>query len=274
MDNDLIPILTAASYRGLSVQAQLASAGAQPVFVGRLEWPGTAEIIDVVIKLYEAGTCGVANESIGYVANAGRGIAQPARAAILLLTSQELAGLDIDLTNYIDASGYIVCWVTSFEQGAHPFKFVRRLATFSERQSRAFFGSTFCIRLAAVDYVTGNSDRNDGNVLYVDDLHYLAIDQGCTGGGPYWHLHWPDKLAPNCLLELAREMLTSSRAADFITHAVIEHAGSNADWLKTLAYLAQFLPGLLDEEAVHAILDYMSTRADGNAFAESCGRLM
>ena len=273
-----IPILTSDSYRGLSVNLAASSidtSGAQPVFVGRLVWPGTNRTDDYLIKLYPPTTCGIANEVIGYAANALRSIAQPKKAAILLLPPNAVSGLGFDAADFIDEkSGLIACWLTSFEQGAKPFKYIRRMPSFSKKQATAFLRSKFCIALTTVDYVTGNSDRHDGNYLYIDDLNYLAIDQGCVGGGVYWHKNYPDKFAINELVKTAQATLNSSEMAAWTSQALLEHGKTQSEWKHILPTMGLALQGILDAEAIKTIVQYMGDRATGEAFATACGHLI
>jgi len=270
-------ILTSDSYRGYSAPLTAysnAAPGAQPAFVGRLIWPGSDHPDDVVLKLYKSGTCGIANEVIGYSANIARGISQPKRSAITLLSMENLEVLGIDLSEYVDAaSSLIPCWTTSFEQGAVPFKFIRRSALFSEKKAIAFYKSQFCQSLAAVDHITGNNDRHSGNYLYIDDLNYLAIDQGCVGGGLVWHKGWPDANPRNELRLSAARELTTIDMAEWSAKAIVEHHRTQGKWAEILPALRSNLDGLLDLDAIDIIVEYMEDRASGTNFATSCGSL-
>lgn len=272
----MIPILSSDSYRGFSTNLTLGSeVGAQPIFIGRLIWPNATHAEDAVFKLYKTDTCGIANETIGYFLNHINGIAQPKLAAIVLLSKESLKGIAVDLHEYIDrSSDMVACWVTSFEQGVKPFRFIRRLSTFSDRQIKAFFKSDFCKRLSSVDHISGNNDRHDGNFLYKDDLHYLAIDQGCVGGSLYWHKTWPDCSAKNELLELARAELTTADWGTWASAALAAHSTADEHWRRRHQELVQKLNDILDKESRDSILEYMNERASGTTFAASCGRLI
>jgi len=272
----MIPILSADSYRGFSSNLALSGhTGAQPAFIGRLIWPGVEKADDAVFKLYETDTCGIANEVIGYLLNEFNGITQPKSAAIVLLSPERLLGVNVKLDRFIDlSSGMVACWATSFEQNTKPYRFVRRLSSFTERQTKAFYKSAFCKRLSSVDHITGNNDRHEGNFLYVDDLNYFAIDQGCVGGGLRWHTTWPDRGARNELLELARSALTSSELATWIGQALIAHGKSAESWIKNLCEVDLSLQNLLSDDARDTIVEYMNDRAVGATFATSCGRLI
>lgn len=275
----MITILASDSYKGFSAHLESGKAnaepGAQPIFIGRVIWPGSTTPTDAVIKLYQINTCGPANEVIGYAANSARAINQPKKSAILLLSKKELPNFGIDLDDFVDRrTGLAVCWITSFEQGATPFKFVRRLSTFSEKKAVAFFKSKFCRILAAVDHVTGNNDRHDGNFLYLDDLNYLAIDQGCVGGGLKWHATWPDKNPRNELFQSAQNALTALDMAGWKADAIMEHERSQSGWSVLLDGLRTGLQGLLEPDAIDMIVEYMADRADGSKFAICCGKLI
>ena len=272
----MIQVLTVDAYSGfLAFMGEGAKAGAQPIFIGRIVWPGDGQPSDAVIKLYKIDTCGIANEAIGFAANRARGVMQPEKGAVLLLTREAMPDLGLDIEDYIDKeTGVCACWATSFEQGAEPFKFIRRLSTFSQKQSDAFYKSKFCKLLAGVDYVTGNSDRHEGNFLYKDDLKYLAIDQGCVGGGLTWHKMWPDPNPRNEISILAQENLGSSHLAEWQTGAILEYEIAQQGWSKILDDIAKSLPGLLDADGISSIIDYMTGRATGSEFAVSCGRLI
>jgi hypothetical protein len=276
---NMIPILTADSYRGFSAHLGGLRAGAekaaQPVFIGRVLWPDSTAVEDVVIKLYEAVSCGVANETIGYIVNALRGVRQPGRGGILLLSKRETPDLNMDLTDFIDThSGLAACWITSFEQNSQPFRYIRKLSSFSRKQSDAFYKSPFCISLATVDYVTGNNDRHEGNFLYEDDLKYFAIDQGCVGGGKHWHTSWPDPRPRNELAMLAQKFLNGSQLTAWRTAALMEYELAQSSWAAILVRLSSSLPGLLDADDIGTILEYLRGRATGPAFATSCERLI
>jgi hypothetical protein len=275
----MITILTPDSYRGFSAQlgnTQVAAEkAAQPIFVGRVLWPGLNEPEEVVIKLYETDSCGVANEVIGYVANALRGVRQPKRGGILLLSERELPDLHRTLDNFVDKNtGLAACWITSFEQNAQPFRYIRRLSSFSRKQTDAFYKSPFCVKLVTVDHVTGNNDRHEGNFLYEDDLKYLAIDQGCVGGGKYWHKSWPDASARNELALLAQKFLHGSQLAKWQADAIMEYEKSQSGWPGILAQISLIMPSLLEKDEIETIVEYMQARTAGTAFAISCGRLI
>ncbi|NHZ33933.1 hypothetical protein [Massilia rubra] len=109
--------MAADSYRGFSAHLGRllpgAEKAAQPIFIGRVLWPAGSEPEDVVVKLYEASSCGVANETIGYIVNALRGIRQPRRGGILLLSKRQLPDLNTDLADFIDThSGLAACWIS------------------------------------------------------------------------------------------------------------------------------------------------------------------
>jgi hypothetical protein len=272
----MIPILTSDSYRSQSTTVfDLDGGAAQPVFIGRIVWPGQTTASDAVIKLYQTKTCGIANEVIGYIANAIRGIAQPANAAVLLLPLDALKGIAVPPVDFVDtASGYVMCWATSLEQNTKPFKFIRRLSTFSDRQAKAFYKSKFCKRLSSIDHVTGNNDRHDGNFLYVDDLNYMAIDQGCVGGSLQWHLTWPDSNPKNEIIECTRNGLDKSDWASWVADALLEHMKTQNDWAEIEDKLLQNLAGLLDADLTETIVDYMRDRASGPTFTAKCGLLI
>ena len=275
----MIPILASDSYRGFSANLGEALAGAktaaQPIFIGRVVWPGCHDPEDAVVKLYEPDSCGVANEAIGYVINTLRGVRQPGRGGVLLLSERELPALYANLRDFIDPdTGLAACWITSFEGASRPFRYLRRLSGFSRRQIDAFYGSSFCIRLTTVDHVTGNCDRHEGNFLYEDDLKYLAIDQGCVGGGKYWHTSWPDQNARNELSLLAQANLSGSRLAAWRAAAIMEYEKAQPGWSGIFAEISSVLPGLLSADHIGTILEYMKTRAAGTTFAASCERLI
>lgn len=272
----MIPILSSDSYRGFSTNLLLSSAtDAQPAFVGRLIWPDAVQSEDAVFKLYKTDTCGIANELIGYLLNKENRIAQPKLAAIVLLTPENLNGISLDLADYTDsASGMIACWTTSFEQETKPFKFARRLSTFTNRQIKAFYKSQFCKGLSIVDHVTGNNDRHEGNFLYKDDLHYLAIDQGCVGGGLYWHKTWPDRNARNELLALAHLELSTHEWKAWASETLVTHNNSSDQLRDYLQKMKAELASVLDDDAQELIVEYMSDRATDATFATSCGRLI
>ncbi|WP_290602352.1 hypothetical protein [Janthinobacterium sp.] len=275
----MITVLTQDSYRGFSAPLTTAggsvNVGVQPIFIGRVLWPGSSSPEDAVIKLYRSDTCGPANEVIGYAANAERAVNQPKKSAILLLSKRELPDLGIDLDDFLDShTGLTACWATSLEQGTQPFKFVRRLSSFSSKKLTAFFKSRFCRILAAVDHVTGNNDRHDGNYLYLDDLQYLAIDQGCVGGGLRWHTTWPDRHARNELFHFAQSELSALDFAAWKAEAIMEHERSQHAWSLFLGKLRVALTGILESGEIDMIVEYMQERADGPKFAVSCGKLI
>lgn len=275
----MIPILTSDSYRGFSAHLGEFLAGAktaaQPIFIGRVIWPGSQEAEDVVIKLYETHSCGVANEAIGYVINALRGVRQPRRGGVLLLSERELPDLHKNPGEYIDpGTGLAACWISSFEGASRPFRYLRRLSSFSRKQIDAFYSSSFCIRLTTVDHVTGNCDRHEGNFLYEDDLKYLAIDQGCIGGGKHWNTSWPDPNARNELSLLAQANLNGSRLAAWRAAAIMEYEKAQSSWTGILAEVSSALPGLLSADDIDTIIEYMKARATGATFAASCERLI
>lgn len=272
----MIPVLTSDSYRGLSTNLpDLASNGTQPIFVGRLIWPGNSEASDAFMKIYDPRTCGIANEVIGYIINEIRGIAQPKRAAIVLLDEPTLEGTEISTDNYIDEkTGLIACWATTLEQNTTPFKYIRRLSTFTEKQAKAFYQSRFCKELSSVDHVTGNNDRHEGNFLYIDELKYLAIDQGCVGGGMHWHLTWPDTNAKNELVELTHAELRGSSLVSWVADAILEHEKTQAMWSRVKDILRYNLTDLLDASSTETIVEYMDDRVAGPTFATSCRRLI
>lgn len=271
----MITILSVDCYRGLSASVAAGQRGAQPAFIGRILWPGSAEPEDAFIKLYEASTCGTANEAIGYAVNALRGVAQPIKGAVLLLSKRELPQLGMDWENFVDpGSGIAACWVTSLEQDVKPFRYLRKLSSFSEKQSQAFYMSQFCKLLATVDLVTGNNDRHEGNFLYRDDLHYLAIDQGCVGGGVHWHTMFPDQTASSQLVRLAKENLKASQWAKWVADSIMEYESAQTGWAEILRKIAHALNGLLTPDEIAMITEYMASRASGLGFAKSCEKLI
>lgn len=272
----MVPVLANDSYRGLSAEILLgAENSAQPLFIGRVLWPDGSAPEDVVVKLYEASSCGIANEAIGYVVNALLGVRQPRRAAILVLSKHQIPKLNRDLSTYVDPdSGLAVCWITSFEQNSKPFRYLRNLSSFSKKQSDAFYKSTFCLKLAAADHVTGNNDRHEGNFLYEDDLKYFAIDQGCVGGGMYWHTSWPDTNARNELAILAQQFLSGSQLAAWRASAIMEYEKAQGSWEGIFAQVSLALQDLLGADEICSIVEYMRGRASGPAFASSCERLI
>ncbi|RJF99052.1 hypothetical protein [Noviherbaspirillum saxi] len=274
----MIEILTSDAYRGFSASIQdnpQAETGAQPIFVGRLAWPEQEDVVDAVIKLYGATTCGIANEVIGYVVNALVGVNQPRRGAVLLLPREVLPPFDFDLTPYVDqATGTAVCWVTSFEQNTKPFRYIRKLSSFTDQRLQAFYKSVFCQLLTGVDHATGNNDRHEGNFLYIDDLHYLAIDQGNIGGGQFWHQLWPDNNARNELLQLVQKHLNASQIAVWHTQALTNYQKIYTAWNNISEHLSDLLVGLLTKEQIDTIISYMNERVHGNSYQLACGHLI
>jgi len=272
----MLPILTSDSYRGFSSDMHvLGAGGAQPLFVGRIVWPGQKYASDAVIKLYQPETCGLANEVIGFIANKARRIAQPSNAGILLLEPRHLTGVHSSINDFQDpATGLVATWVTSLEQNTKPFSYIRRLSTFSSKQAKAFYRSLFCKALASVDHVTGNNDRHEGNFLYIDDLKYMAIDQGCVGGGLHWHMTWPDNRARNQLLDITREELSVNELSGWIAEAILEHERTQAIWAEIAEEIKSSLIGLLDDESSETIVQYMDERVSGSTYTESCGKLI
>jgi hypothetical protein len=151
---------------------------------------------------------------------------------------------------------------------------MRHLSSFSKKQMDAFYTSAFCIRLTTVDHVTGNSDRHEGNFLYEDDLRYMAIDQGCVGGGKYWHTTWPDRNPRNQLALLAQANLQGSRLAGWRAAAMMEYEGAQSSWPGIFTDMAPMLKGLLTQDEIDVIINYMAERSTGPAFATSCERLI
>jgi hypothetical protein len=275
----MITVLNFEAYQGflayLGDSQHGAKTRAQPAYIGRVLWPGQMEPEEVVIKLYETHSCGIANEAIGYMVNTLCGVPQPRRGGVLLLPQTRLPDLPGKLADFIDPpSGIAACWITTFEQNTHPIRYMRKLASFSQRQSEAFYMSAFCKLLATVDHVTGNNDRHEGNVLYLDDLKYLAIDQGNVGGGIYWNRSWPDQRARNELIALTQQILQGARLAAWISSTIMLYEKSQSGWEAILAQVSTALPGLLEKEEIDTIINYMRGRATGTAFAASCGKLI
>lgn len=273
----MIQILTSDAYRGFSSWLKEATPSPkdaiQVIFIGRIRWPEDHENTDAIIKIYKTNTCGVANEAIGYTANAMKGVDQPRRGAILLLDKTTLPDLGY-LNEFIDqATGLAVCWLTSYEQTAKPFRYIRRLPSFTDRQSHIFFRSQFCQRLAGVDHVTGNNDRHEGNFLYIDDLRYMAIDQGCVGGGAFWHTLWPDDNASNELLLLVKNNLTASQLSEWYASALADYHSATPLWADVIDKIGAILIDLLPQDQIQMIINYMAARSASNQFAESCGKL-
>ncbi len=271
----MIPILSTDSFRGPSTTLLNFGKSAQPVFIGRVLWPGDSIPTDAIVKPYETGTCGVANESIGYIANTVLGIAQPKRAAVLLLSESALSGLGYPTKDFVDIeSGLCLCWVTTYEQETKPFKFIRRASTFSQRQLKAFYKSRFCRQLASIDHATGNNDRHEGNFLYIDDLHYLAIDQGCVGGGPLWHRFSPESNPRNEVLALAQSECNASEWATWVSETLVEHQKTQQAWALIRSNIERFVADLLDPADLETIVEYIDGRISGPKLAESLGRLL
>ncbi|BDB29519.1 hypothetical protein CTP10_R69340 (plasmid) [Cupriavidus sp. P-10] len=275
----MISVLHADAYCGFSAWINdhdaVHATGAQPVFVGRVLWPGASEPEDTVIKLYPADSCGVANEAIGFTANAIRGVSQPARGGVILLPQGMLPTFGADLTAYVDkGAGLAVCWAATFVQNAKPFRFLRRLASFNQSQLAAFFKSKFAHVLTGVDHVTGNSDRSDANFLYLDDMKYMAIDQGSVGGGPCWHTSWPDEMALNQLNLMARRELTPSQLSSWYTSVLQEGMATQDVWPAVSERVRGDLAGLLGPAQIDTIVEYMSARASNGTLAHACGRLL
>lgn len=271
----MITFLSSDAYRGFSAQLDLGQPHAQYAFIGRVQWPNCAEAEESVIKLYQHDCCGVANEAIGYASNALLQVAQPRKGAVLILRAEQLPPIYQKQADFIDPSTkLVVCWTTSFEQNSKPFRYIRRLPSFAEKQATAFYKSAFCQRLTMVDQVTGNNDRHEGNFLYRDDLDYLAIDQGCIGGSPYWHRSFPDQCAINQLIRLAQENLQASAWAEWRTKAIIKFETDHPGWESFFRALKPSLAGLLESDQIDTILDYMRDRTDHHDFARACGNLL
>lgn len=274
----MIEILSSDSYHGFA--AELATGVPsnrvpdQIAFIGRVKWDAGSPVQAAVVKVYRHETCGVANELIGYVMNHYRGVAQPRKAAVMLLRPDQLPPMFADSTPFVNPDAAVaVCWLTSFEANARPFSTVRRPSSFSTRESTAFYCSEFCRALASVDTVTGNNDRHDGNFLYVDDLHYLAIDQGCVGGGPRWHLAWPDFNPSNEIVRAIEGELTDARRNQWYSHAILEHEQSAPQFLEGIEALKQLLPGLIGDDEIVVISEYMQKRVPAEVFSKICQRL-
>ncbi len=185
-----------------------------------------------------------------------------------------LPSFSIDVSPFIDPhTDLAMCWATSFEGNAKPFRFVRQLSTFDEKQLQAFYGSAFCKKLTGVDHVTGNSDRHEGNFMYIDDLKYLAIDQGSVGGGQFWHSMWPEKNSRNELLLLVHEHLKASQIATWQYEALVQFTHTAEIWAAVSMELTGALPGLLSKDEIATILKYMNERVIDTKFANQCGEL-
>lgn len=274
----MISILSADSYGGfaswINGPDEGHNPGGQPIFIGRVTWPGSEEPVDTVIKLYPADSCGVANEVIGYVANAKGGIVQPPRGGVLVLPTSMLPPFAIDTQKYTQqGSGVAVCWATPFIQGAKPFRFYRRLAAFDRSRLTAFLKSKFCHMLTCVDHVTGNNDRTDANFMCLDDFKYIAIDQGSVAGGFYWHINWPEDAPKNQLFELARTELVASHFASWQADTLTQAGISNGIWPETIDLIRTNLEGILAPAEIDTIVDYMHSRATVKTLAQATGHL-
>ena len=271
-------VLSQDSYRGFSAPFSTPDgirAGAQPSFVGRVLWPGQDQPSDVFVKLYEHDSCGVANEVVGYTANRIHSVRQPAAAAILILPKNLLPDLGVDLAAYVRPdTGLALCWVVSFEQAAKPFRYLRRLVTFTPHQLKAFIKSEFARKLAIVDSVTGNCDRHDANILVLDDLQYMAIDQGCVGGSKYWTTTWLDQNPANQLLDLVRTELGSTEFSAWRSRAILAAEAMEPKWREGAPEMRNAVAGLLADDDTDAIVDYILGRSLSTHFATSCRVLL
>ena len=102
----------------------------------------------------------------------------------------------------------------------------------------------------------------------------MAIDQGCVGGGKYWHKSWPDANARNELALLAQKFLHGSQLAKWQADAIMEYEKSQPSWSGILAQISSIIPSLLEKDEIETIVEYMQGRTAGTAFAISCGRLI
>jgi hypothetical protein len=274
----VMTVLSQESYRGFSAPFSTPDrirAGAQPSFVGRVLWPGQDQPSEVFVKLYEHDSCGVANEVVGYVANRIHAIRQPAAAAILILPRNLLPDLGVELAAYVQPdTDLALCWAASFERAAKPFRYLRRLGTFTANQLKAFIKSDFARKLAIVDSVTGNCDRHDANILVLDDLQYMAIDQGCVGGGKYWTTTWLDQNPANQLLDLVRTELGSTEFSSWRSRAILTAEAMGPKWNEGVAELRDAVAGLLSDDDTDAIVNYVLGRSWPTHFATSCRMLL
>jgi hypothetical protein len=272
----MVTILPSDSFRGFSaaIDQPGQAIGDTVKFIGRVCWPGDANPTDAYVKVYRPSTCGVANEAIGYAVNTLRSVPQPRRGAVLVLSYAQASTIVDDATFIDSEEGTALCWATALELDAKPLRYMRTLPSFSEKQLLAFIKSSFTHRLSEVDHVTGNNDRNNGNILYLDDLNYLAIDQGNIGGGLNWHTLWPDAAATNELIRLAHRTLARSDLAAWQSAVILEHQRTALKWPEYIGKIQPALQGLLDEAQAATICEYMLGRASGNGLANSCGALL
>ena len=200
---------------------------------------------------------------------------QPKYGGILLLSKEALPDFQYDVTPYVDEdSGLAVCWATSLEQNAKPFSYFRRLSSFTERQILAFYESSFSQTLVGVDHVTGNSDRHEGNFLYIDEMRYLAIDQGSVGGGAFWHTMWPDAYAQNKIFDRTKATLSKASFSKWSAKAILEVEATYQVWESLPDTLRPILRNLLNDEQISIIFEYLATRSEPGHFKNKIGKLL
>ncbi len=275
------PILGDDSYTGyLSPLAQL---GANPTtHVAEVRYPVQHAPVASVVKLLPTSGTFIGNEGLAWLFLRGAGVPQPPKAAVLVLSERKATDAlgSAKLVKPYVSNKRVLAWAS--ERLNHRSISAVFAGTKGDRKWARLMCTVEGSAIAAFDEAFYNIDRNNGNVLYVNDESCLPIDNETLFG-----LHdWTAGPIPSTVIEshTLREIrachkkryLSTSQMASMYNH-IAHHAEKHSHVLATvqqdMAQLLGQLYGPKSAKMMGHVLSFLAARTAQNWMNQRVGVL-
>lgn len=262
------PILGDDSYTGFI--APLSQLGVNPTtHVAEVRYPVQHAPVASVVKLLPPHGPHIGNEGLAWLFLRGAGVPQPPKVAVLVLSERKAAEV-LSSTKLVKpyANGKrVLAWAS--ERLNHRSISAIFTGTKGDRKWARLMSTLEGTAIAAFDEAFYNLDRNNGNVLYVNDESCIPIDHEMLFG-----MHdWTASPIPSTALEShtlreirachKRRHLSTSQLASVYNH-IAHHAEKHSHVLATvrndMGQLLSQLYGSRSASMVEHVLSFLAAR--------------
>ncbi|MDV8157470.1 hypothetical protein [Acinetobacter bereziniae] len=160
-------------------------------FLATVEW-SDGTVMDTYVKLFPASlrTKELINESFGFLLAETAQLRQTQRAALIKLAVDDFS-IDTSTDSFALTNGYVYGWATASLGGDNLKKLLLKnppsiTATETSTLMQMLSKWPSYYSLISFDYWTGNTDRNIGNLIFIDQNNLAIIDHGRLFGVVNW----------------------------------------------------------------------------------------
>lgn len=273
------PILGEGSYAGyLSPLPQL---GANPTaHVAEVRYPVQHAPVPSVVKLLQPTATGLGNEGLAWLFLRGAGVVQPPKAAILVMSERKAAAVleSPKLVKPYVHGKRVFAWAS--EQLNYRSISALFVGTKGDKKWARLMCTVEGSAIAAFDEAFYNTDRNNGNVLYVNDDACIPIDHEALFGLHDWTTSpiAPTTIESHTLRELRachkKRYLSGAQMANLFNH-MAHHAEKHSHTLaavqQDMCQLLRQLHGDKSATVVTHVLSFLTARTAQNWMNQRVG---